>query len=85
MCSSFVLELSSFSLWLIEILKVGMSFSRISFWESLLVDPIVCPQSLGRIGVRLDGVWIDLGFCGEELGSIGSTDASVGAFPQYPL
>ena len=69
MCSSFVLELSSLSLWPVEIRKVDESFSRISFWDSLFVDSIACPKSLGRIRVRLIWFWFDLGFRGSFSGS----------------
>ena len=58
--SSFVLELLSPFLWPIEIREVGKSFSRISFWDSLLVNSIACPKCLGRIGVRLDRFCLDL-------------------------
>ena len=63
MCSSFVLELLSPFLWPIEIHKIGESFSRISFWDSLLVNSIEFSQSLGWIGVLLIWFCLDLVAC----------------------
>jgi len=39
------------------------------FWDSLFVDSIACPKSLGRIRVRLIWFWFDLGFRGSFSGS----------------
>ena len=74
MCSSFGLELSPSSAWSLEIREIGRLLVGDFFWDSLLVDPIGCPRSLGRIGVRSIRFWFDLGFGGRFLGIVGSTD-----------
>ena len=44
-------------------------FRGFLFWDSLFVDSISCPKSLGRIGVRLIRFWFNLGFRGSFSGS----------------